>query len=173
MNIVFYTFIHYVYEQGLVYKCVLLRHITKYLGPLVWESIKPEMERFEKARPRWAHMWSVLITQLRNQPLHRTVSPHSSNMAMKRPRNSGQESRLYRSRHYKSSWKIWFRRYIFWKNGYKTPQNKNFAKKIHRRHKVTYWYDLVPFLIWVMGGASRPPSPPHNSNKTSRPTRGG
>ena len=76
------------------------------------------MERFEKARPRWAHMWSVLITQLRNQPLHRTVSPHSSNMAMKRPR-SGQdltEADIINLLERYDSDGI-----FFWKNGYKTP----------------------------------------------------
>ena len=169
MNIVFYTFIHYVYEQGLVYKCVLLRHITKYLGPLVWESIKPEMERFEKARPRWAHMWSVLITQLRNQPLHRTVSPHSSNMAMKRPR-SGQdltEADIINLLERYDSDGI-----FFGKMAIKPPKIKILQKKFIGVIKSPI--DMIWYHFWYgsWGGASEAPPPPHNVNKTCRPTRG-
>ena len=40
-------------------------------------------------------------------------------------------------------------------------KNIFFQKKLYRHHILTYWDDLEPFLIWVMGGAeSAPPCTP-------------
>ena len=40
------------------------------------------------------------------------------------------------------------------------PKNQNFAKTLYRHHILTYWDDLEPFSIWVMGGAELAPSAP-------------